>query len=246
MSDVALSARDLEIIQKVFQCFRSPDALKIDTDKLAQLAGFANGRSANTSWLIIKKKLLGNVGDASTKGDEGTPAKASPNKAARTIKAKTPGEGEADDETTPSPKKKPGRKPKTALATEVKNEDNDENTNAEVAPEEAAPSIPTPKKKRTRGPNKVKDPNAPVSKRAKKNAKGDVTAAAATPNGVNDEAVEDSPAVKGEAASLFGDGTNKIKTEQELEDDEILDEDDQKYVDEQLETLRAQNPEVEA
>lgn len=29
MSELTLSARDLVIVQKVFQCFKSPDALKV-------------------------------------------------------------------------------------------------------------------------------------------------------------------------------------------------------------------------
>lgn len=168
-------------------------------------------------------------------GDQAeTPTKATPKKGGRAAKAKTPGEGEADDETTPSPKKKgASHKPKDVPATEVTSADADTGDCA-TAPQHAAA---TPTKKR-RGPNKPKDPNAPPAKRAKKNAKSDApVAAAAPPDGAIDE---DSAAANDRNAefpltSFFGDGNARVKIEDQQADDVPLDEEEQKMVKEGLE-----------
>lgn len=111
-------------------------------------------------------------------------------------------------------------------------------------------AIPT---KKRRAPTKPKDPNAtPATKRAKKNAKGDATVTAAAPP--DDDAAEDSAAANtqldGEAASpqtsIFGDGPNKVKTEQQAEDDEVFDAEDQAIVDEGLKDIFTQNSQTVA
>ena len=56
------------ILNLTFHGFLGLTFLQLDYDKLAELAGFSNGRSANASWLVIKKKLMGgpNASDTTT------------------------------------------------------------------------------------------------------------------------------------------------------------------------------------
>ncbi|KAL9634695.1 MAG: hypothetical protein Q9164_003939 [Protoblastenia rupestris] len=130
-------------------CLASPEGLKINCEKLAALGGFKNAKSANASWLVVKKKLL-----AGSESDNGATDSVSPPTAANET-----GNGTiADDEASPateSPKKKGGRK---SQVTAVEGDD--------VAPEEDEKA--TPIKKRARKP---KDPNATLAKRAKKEVK---------------------------------------------------------------------------
>ena len=113
------------------------------------MGGFKNAKSANASWLVVKKKLL-----AGSESDNGATDGVSPPTAANET-----GNGTiADDEASPateSPKKKGGRKPH---APAVEGDD--------LAPEEDEKA--TPIKKRARKP---KDPNATPAKRAKKGLK---------------------------------------------------------------------------
>lgn len=239
MSDLKLSTRDMEIISKVFQCFQTPDAMKIDTDKLAQLAGFSNGKSANTSWLVIKKKLMNGAtvdaaaaatnpkkgkGKAATNGDandddEATPAKAAPKKRSKAIKTEPVDAegGDADNEVTPSaesPKKGHAKKTTAPANTDI---DGDATNDA------AATEVITPTPKRKRGPNKPKDPNATPTKRAKKGANAAATASA-------DDAIEKDAAhaqLHGDEAatqtngkgSIFG-GDANIKGKEEAGEEE--------------------------
>ena len=217
---------------------------QIDTDKLAQLAGFSNGNSANASWLVIKKKLMnGATMDAASttntpkKGkakaaanadadddDEATPTKAAPKKRGKAIKTEpTDAEGgDADTEITPgaeSPKKARAKKATAASKTEV---------NGDGANDTAATEATTLTPKRKRGPNKPKDPNATPTKRAKKGAN------AATKTNNNDDAANaqlnaDEP---NEGESMFG-GDANIKTEnaedgEEEGDDRPFDAEEQK------------------
>ena len=165
---------------------------QIDTEKLAQLAGFSSGKSANASWLVIKKKLMSGAtvdaaapattpkkakgkaavdGDAKNDDDEVTPTISAPKKRGKAIKTEPADAegGDADTEKTPSaePAKKSRAKKGTAVSkTEV---------NGNAPNDMATPEVTTPTPKRKRGPNKPKDPNATPTKRAKKGANATTT-----------------------------------------------------------------------
>ena len=226
---------------------RSPsaDTTQIDYAKFAELAGYKTAASANTSFLILKKKLKsGATVDNATAatpskknkskpavnadaedGDEATPTKAAPKKRSKAIKIEPTDteEGDADTEVTPSvesPKKDSGKKATGPAHTE---------TNADAATET---TNPTPKRKR--GPNKPKDPNAHPSKRAKK---AGVTVA--TEDAANAQLHDDAAAAQmnGEQ-SIFG-GDSNIKDEEEEEekeevDDSPIDVEEQKMADDAL------------
>ena len=158
---------------------------------LATHGRFANAKSANASWLSLKKKLLnGATVDAVNKAatpkkskgknianevgddvEEPTSSAAASKKGVKAVKieaADTEG-GDADTEKTPSaetPKKSRAKKATTATKTDVTDD---------VSNDTAAPEVVTPKPKRKRGPNKPKDPNATPTKRAKKGAKAGIT-----------------------------------------------------------------------
>ena len=164
---------------------------QIDTEKLAQLAGFANAKSANASWLLLKKKLMkGATVDAATMastpkkakgkgpangdgddGEEASPTVSASKKRAKVVKTEptdTEG-GDADTEKSPNaetPKKSRAKKATAAPKTDVTGDASNDTAAAEVV-------TPTPKRKR--GPNKPKDPNATPTKRAKKGAKAGIT-----------------------------------------------------------------------
>ena len=203
---------------------------QIDTDKLAQLAGFSNGKSANASWLVIKKKLMnGATMDAASttntpkKGKakaaanadaddhaEATPIKAAPKNRAKAVKTEPADAegGDADTEITPSaesPKKGRAKKATAASKTDM---------NGDSANDTAATEATTPTPKRKRGPNKPKDPNATPTKRAKKGAN-----AATKAN--NDDAANTQlhTAETNEDESMFG-GETKVNPEQDKEEDE--------------------------
>lgn len=225
---------------------------QIDTDKLAQLAGFASGKSANNSWLIIKKKLMNGAtveaataatntkkskGKAATNGDgdddnEATPTKAAPKKRSKAIKTEPVDAevGDADTEKTPSaesPKK--GRAKKNAVPP------NTDTTNGDATNDTGAAEISTPAPKRKRGPNKPKDPNAPPSKRAKKGANAAATTSADDATEDNNDAANTQLHTEG---SIFGGDAHVKKEEDEDEveegDDRIFDAEEQKMADEAL------------
>ncbi|KAL7629863.1 hypothetical protein AAE478_001386 [Parahypoxylon ruwenzoriense] len=54
-SELQLSAREMEILAKTWQCFE--DTPKIDWQKLADIAGFKNLQTARACFAPIKKKL---------------------------------------------------------------------------------------------------------------------------------------------------------------------------------------------
>ena len=137
---------------------------QIDTEKLAQLAGFANGKSANTSWSVIKKKLMGGAtlegailakkpkAKAATNGDaddddEATPTKAAPKKRGKAIKvesADAEGGGDADEDEEATPVKAAPKKRTKAVKIEAADvEGGDADT-------EATPAAESPKKGRTK------------------------------------------------------------------------------------------------
>ena len=186
---------------------------QIDTEKLGQLAGFSSGKSANASWLVIKKKLLSGAtfdpasttttpkkvkGKAAANGDtdednEGTLTTAASKKRDKAIKTEaTEAEGgDADTKKTPTaetPKKGRAKKGTAASKTDVTG-DADNNTAATV----------TPAPKRKRGPNKPKDPNATPAKRTKKGANAAKTTATV--------------AQANEGGSIFGGDTDVKKEE---------------------------------
>lgn len=99
-----------------------------------------------------------------------------------------------------------------------------------------------PPTKKRRAPTKAKDPNATPNKRAKKNAKGDAAVTAPAPDGTKEDAAEDSAAANSQldgnlaspTTSIFGDGGAKVKTEEQIDEDEPFDEEEQKIADEGL------------
>ena len=222
---------------------------QIDTEKLALLAGFANGKSANNSWCIIKKKLMGGAtldgaipakkpktkvatnGDAED-DDEPAPTKAAPKKRTKAIKAEPADAegGDADeDEQATTVKAAPKKRGKAAIKAEpVDAEGGDADT--EVTPSAESPKKATPKRKR--GPNKPKDPNAPPAKRGKKGAA----------NTNNNSAVENENGAASaqlhanQNGSIFG-GDANVEMEvddQEDGDDRPFDAEEQKLADDTL------------
>lgn len=219
---------------------------QIDTDKLAQLAGFSNGKSANASWLVIKKKLMNgaSMDAASTtntpkKGkakaaanadadddEEVTPIKAAPKKRGKAIKTETADAegGDADTEITPSaesPKKGRAKKATAASKTDM---------DVDAANDTAATEATTPTPKRKRGPKKPKDPNATPTKRAKKGV--NAATKANNDDAANTQLHTDEA---NEGDSLFG-GDAKVKSEEGEEDgeDRPFDAEEQKMVNDGL------------
>ena len=139
---------------------------------------FKNSKSANASWLAVKKKLLAEL-EPEDEVENGGPSP---------VPTTSTGNGTmADDEAFPvagTPNKKGGRKPKTAV-TDPSGEDGKDEA-ADVASA----------KKRGR---KSKDPNASPSKRVKKEAKAE--SAEIEPESSGNMQGE-------EQASIFGDGQN--------------------------------------
>lgn len=233
-------------------------AFQIDTEKLAQLAGFSNGKSANASWNVIKKKLIAGAtidgGAAATapkkaKGKAANPeneddnetasTKAAPKKRGKTIKTEPVDAeaGDADTEATPaaeSPKK--GRAKKATGAAVVKAEANDETpakatTNGDTTNEAAATEVITPTPKRKRGPNKPKDPNATPAKRAKKGANAGA-AAGADGDAANAQL---HGAQTNEEGSIFGGDENaKEEDEDQGRDDRLQNAEEQQMADDAL------------
>lgn len=254
-----LSARDMEIVSKVFQCFQSPDAMKIDNEKLAQLAGFSNGKSANASWCVIKKKLIGGAtvdGPAAAttpkkaKGkatnpeneDGNEPTKVAPKKRAKAIKTEPVDAeaGDADTEATPSaesPKKGRAKKTTGAAANTEANDDATAKatTNGDTTNDAAATEVTAPTPKRKRGPNKPKDPNATPTKRAKKGANAGATAGA-DGDAANDQLHGDETTAQtnGEGSIFGGDANVKEEEGEEEGDDRPFDAEEQKMADDAL------------
>ena len=126
--------------------------IQINFDKLATMGNFKNAKSANTSWLTVKKKLL-----AGSESDNGAA-----NSVASTLATEASNGTVADDEASPpveSPKKV-GRKPPATESERI-----------DVAPQNGQISA-TPSKKRGRKP---KDPNATPRKRVKQGVKTEPT-----------------------------------------------------------------------
>ncbi|KAL9132911.1 MAG: hypothetical protein Q9175_005911 [Cornicularia normoerica] len=254
MSDSKLTTRDMEITSKVFRCFQSPDAMKIDTEKLAQLAGFSNGKSANASWNVIKKKLMAGAtvdagaptttpkkakGKAATIGDaddddEATSTKAAPKKRGKAVKTEPADAdaGDADTEITPSaesPKKGRAKKATGASST---------HTNGDATNGTAATEVITPTAKRKRGTKKPKDSDATPIKRAKKGANAEVSTNtdSAADDDNNDAASaqlhgDDTAAQTNAQGSIFG-GDTKVKKEES--DDRTFDAEEQEMVDDAM------------
>ncbi|KAH6654506.1 hypothetical protein BKA67DRAFT_658799 [Truncatella angustata] len=103
-----LSAREQEIVAIVWQCFKAEP--QVDTDKLAELGGFKNSKSASTTWGMLKKKLM-------THG--GSDIKDTPPKS--TGKRKN---GDASFGETPG-KKPRGKAAKKAKAPTIESDDDD-------------------------------------------------------------------------------------------------------------------------
>ena len=218
---------------------------QIDTEKLAGLAGFANGKSANASWLIIKKKLMSGAtvdaaamastpkkpkgkGAANGDGDDGeeaTPTVSASKKRVKAVKtepADTEG-GDADTEKTPTaetPKKIRAKKATAASKAEV---------TGDTANDTAATDVVTPTPKRKRGPNKPKDPNATPTKRAKKGAKAGITTTETNDDNTANAQVAGESTFGGDAkaknadAKEEGDSRPLNAEEQGMVDDTMLD-----------------------
>ena len=249
-SDESSSRSSFDIPLILLDATEANHSPQIDTDKLAQLAGFSNGKSANASWLVIKKKLLNGAtvdaataatnpkkgkGKAATNGDadvddEATPAKAAPKQRSKAIK-KEPVDaegGDADTEVTPSAESP--KKGRTKKATAPANTD----TVGDATNGAAATEVITQTPKRKRGPNKPKDPNATRNKRAKKGA--NAAATTSTDDAIENDAAntqlhgdEAAAQSKGES-SLFGADAN-AKKEEEEGDDRSFNADEQKMAD---------------
>lgn len=184
------------------------------------------------------KDKAATIGDTND-DDEATPTKAVPKKRGKAVKiehADAEG-GDADTEVTPSaesPKKGRAKKSTAPLNTDANADATNETTATEVI-------TLTPKRKRKRGPNKPKDPNATPKKRAKKGANAGSTDSAAEDNNTNNAANtelhghETAAQTDGEV-SIFGGDANVKKEDQEEEegDDRLLDATEQKMVDDAL------------
>ncbi|MCJ1459435.1 hypothetical protein MMC28_009813 [Mycoblastus sanguinarius] len=259
-----LTPRDMELLSIAFQCLQDPNGLKVDYKKFAELASLKNVASASASFLVVKKKILAGA-SGPTNGDASSIPKSTLKKKGGKAQIEENNGAEGDDHddgaTTPKVAHKK-RKPK-AKAAAAENEggdlaDTEKSPDTEIPKKRGKakatnPSSPTvdgedtpdastvdgtPPKKRTRGPNKPKDPNAPPTKRGKKN-----NGAATTAN--NDEATNTAAANAqlhgGEASySMFGEGEkpeNGIKNEIKDEDgdeDRIFTGEEQKLADERL------------
>ena len=218
--------RELEFLLDACEANHSS---QIDTDKLAGLAGFASGKSANASWLSLKKKLLDpdfvntpkkskGKSPANADGDDGEdagPSVSASKKGVKTVKfasADTEA-GDADTEQIPiveTPKKSRAKKATAASKTDI---------TGEVSNDAAAPEAATPAPKRKRGPNKPKDPNAPPTKRAKKGAKAGITTTESNEHQVANAQLhaDDGIAQSVEGTSMFG-GDAKIKKEDAMDE----------------------------
>ncbi|KAH9828433.1 hypothetical protein Tdes44962_MAKER09292 [Teratosphaeria destructans] len=119
-AEIKLSEKDCELLGKAWASMR--DVPKVDTKKLAELAGYKTAASANACWHTLRKKLFTGKEDAGH--DEATYTK-------------------PDDEAVVAPTPK-GKKRKAVVKDEEPTEDNDRSV---IAP--AAKKTATTKKRKT-------------------------------------------------------------------------------------------------
>ncbi|KAI1371454.1 hypothetical protein F4677DRAFT_311845 [Hypoxylon crocopeplum] len=91
--EIQLSAREMEILAKTFQCFDEPP--KINWQKLADIAPFKNVQTARACFAPIKKKLLvaSGASGASGQGASGPPSTPTKGRKRKSDTEKTPGFG---------------------------------------------------------------------------------------------------------------------------------------------------------
>lgn len=109
--------------------------MQVDYNKLAELCGMSNPRSASNAWAMIKKKIMAKGGVSKANGEDGaTTPKATPSKAKATPKRKKKNEDLDDAEGESPTKKGKGKKGQASPKSETKVDEEDEDAGSGASP----------------------------------------------------------------------------------------------------------------